>query len=76
VGARRRTVIVLHGNWLGRKRTQGSSVSGTTRLLLFVQLSSERTLEPVRRECSFAEKQESQLARLLVVPSESGDRVV
>jgi hypothetical protein len=36
-------------------------------LLLFVHLSSERTLEPVRRDCSFAEKQQPQAARLLVV---------
>jgi hypothetical protein len=38
-----------------------------SRLLLVVQLSSERTLEPVRKDCSFAEKQQPQAARLLVV---------
>jgi hypothetical protein len=35
-------------------------------LLVFVQPSSERTLDPVRRDNSFSEKQECQLARLLV----------
>jgi hypothetical protein len=35
--------------------------------LVFVHLSSERTLEPVRKDCSFAEKQESQPALMLVV---------
>jgi hypothetical protein len=37
----------------------------------FVQPSSERTLNPVRRDNSFAEKQESHPARLLVVLSDS-----
>jgi hypothetical protein len=37
----------------------------------FVHLKSERALEPVRKDCSFAEKQQPQLARLLVVRSES-----
>jgi hypothetical protein len=41
------------------------------RLLRFVHLSSERTLEPVRKDCSFAEKQQPQAARLLVVRGES-----
>jgi len=36
-------------------------------LLPFVQPSSERTLDPVRRDNSFPEKQESRFARLLVV---------
>jgi hypothetical protein len=35
-------------------------------LLVFVQPSSERTREPVREDCSFAEKQECHPARLLV----------
>ena len=34
-----------------------------------VQLSSERTLEPVRKDCSFAEKQQPQPARPLGVRS-------
>ena len=34
-----------------------------------VQPSSERTLDPVRRNSSFAEKQESHLTRLLAVRS-------
>ena len=38
-------------------------------LLRFVQLSSERTLEPLRQDSSFAEKQESHPALLVVVPS-------
>jgi hypothetical protein len=37
----------------------------------FVQPSSARPVEPVRRDSSFAEKQESYPALLLVVPSES-----
>jgi hypothetical protein len=37
-------------------------------LLVVVQPSSARTLDPVRRDNSFAEKQESHPARLLVVP--------
>jgi hypothetical protein len=37
------------------------------RLLRFVQLSSERTLEPVRQDSSLAEKQESDPALLVVV---------
>jgi hypothetical protein len=40
-------------------------------LLLVVQLSSERTLEPVRRDSSFATKQESPFALLVVVHSRS-----
>jgi hypothetical protein len=40
-------------------------------LLIFVQERSELTLDPVRRDNSFAEKQESHPARLLVVPSGS-----
>jgi hypothetical protein len=34
---------------------------GAGRLLVFVQLSSDRTLDPVRRDNSFPEKQESTL---------------
>ena len=37
------------------------------RLLSFVHLSSERTLEPVHQDSSFAAKQESHAALLLVV---------
>jgi hypothetical protein len=37
------------------------------RLPVLVQPSSERTLDPVRRDNSFAEKQESHSARLLIV---------
>jgi hypothetical protein len=40
-----------------------------SRLLVVVQPSSEPTLDPVRRDNSFPEKQESQLARLLAVRS-------
>jgi hypothetical protein len=36
-------------------------------LLVFVQSSSERTLNQARRDNSFPEKQDSHLARLLVV---------
>ncbi len=38
-----------------------------SRLLVVVHLSSERTVEPVRQDSSFAEKQESHPALLLVV---------
>ena len=38
-------------------------------LRLIVQLSSERTLEPVRRDSCFAEKQESDPALVLAVRS-------
>jgi len=41
------------------------------RLLLLVHLSSDRTVEPVRQDSSFAEKQESHPALLLVVRRES-----
>jgi hypothetical protein len=44
------------------------------RLLRFVQLSSERTLEPVREDSSFAEKQESHRALLVVVQLDSKRR--
>jgi hypothetical protein len=44
-------------------------------LLLIVQLSSERTLEPVRKDCSFAEKQVSRPALLFLVRSGRGMRV-
>jgi hypothetical protein len=59
---------------------QGSGTLATERgrrRLLLVQPSSERTLEPMRRDCSSAEKQEPQLALLFVVPGSrlvSGDR--
>jgi hypothetical protein len=43
--------------------------SPASRLLVLVHLSSERAVEPVRRDSPFAEKQESHLALLLVVPS-------
>ena len=46
------------------------------RLFLVVQLSSERTLERVRQDSSFAEKQQPQPARLLVVRSGSGARAL
>src|SRR4051794_3297675 len=48
-----------------------------TALLRVVHLSSERTVEPVRQDSSFAEKQESHPARLLIVRrvSEPGGRV-
>jgi hypothetical protein len=39
-------------------------------LLAFVHLSSQRTLEPVRQDGCFAEKQEPHPALLLIVPSE------
>ena len=42
-------------------------------LLRFVQPSSARPVEPVRRDSSFAEKQESYPALLLVVQGERGD---
>jgi hypothetical protein len=38
------------------------------RLLRYVHLSSERTLEPVRQDGSFAEKQQSHGALLFLVP--------
>jgi hypothetical protein len=41
------------------------------RLLVVVQPSSELTLDPVRRDASFPEKQASHPARLLVVQFES-----
>jgi hypothetical protein len=41
---------------------------GWSSLLRFVHPSSERLVEPVRQDNSFAEKQEPQPARLLVVP--------
>jgi hypothetical protein len=40
------------------------------RLLTFVRLSSERARQAVRQECSFAKKQESPPALLVVVLSE------
>jgi hypothetical protein len=43
-------------------------------LPLFVHLSSERMLEPVRRDSFFAEKRESHPARLLIVQLESVGR--
>jgi hypothetical protein len=43
-------------------------------LLLIVHLNSERTLESVRQDCSFAEKQQPRPARLVVVPSGHLDR--
>jgi hypothetical protein len=45
-----------------------------SRLLVVVQPSSERTLDPVRRDNSVVEKQESHPARLLVVQGERGGR--
>jgi hypothetical protein len=59
-------------------RQNSSGASGrrqVQRLLRFVQLSSERTLEPVRQDSSFAKKQESPAARLVLVFYEVG-RVV
>jgi hypothetical protein len=49
-------------------REPTSAPSGLSRLV-FVQLSSERTLEPVRQDSSFDEKEESHLAFLVVVRS-------
>jgi hypothetical protein len=43
---------------------------GVVALLHLVQLSSERTLEPARKVCSFAEKQVSRPAQLSLVRSE------
>ena len=40
-----------------------------SRLLVVVYRSSERTVEPVRQDSSFAEKQEPHPALVLVVPS-------
>src|SRR5215216_5679244 len=63
---------VTLGEWT-RSRVKGAAgISprvACRRLLCFVQPSSEWTFAPVRRENSFPEKQESHLARLLVVHS-------
>jgi hypothetical protein len=52
-------------------RANGSSASPALEvidpLLRFVHLSSERTVEPVRQDSSFAEMQEPHSALLLVV---------
>ena len=45
------------------------SPGGCRALSRFVHRSSERTVEPVRQDSSFAEKQESHPARLLIVRS-------
>ena len=42
------------------------------RLLVVVHLNSERTLEPVRQDCSFAEKQQSHRALLFLVCMKEG----
>ena len=42
-------------------------------LLVFVHPSSERTLEPVRQDGSFAEKQQSHPALLFLVQGERGE---
>ena len=56
----------------GKEQPAGSRASCRP-LLRFVQLSSERTLEPVRQDSSFAEKQESHPALLVVVQLSSKD---
>src|SRR3954454_6459424 len=45
----------------------GRSIPDSETLPLFVHPSSERLIEPVRQDSSFAEKQESHPTRLLVV---------
>jgi hypothetical protein len=45
------------------------------RLLRFVQLSSERARQAVRQDCSFAKKQESPYALLVVVQASNIRRV-
>jgi hypothetical protein len=49
--------------------------SVASRLLLVVRLSSERARQPVRQDCSFAKKQESPHARLVLVLSRSKRRL-
>jgi hypothetical protein len=49
---------------------RSSTTSSGFDIALIVQLSSERELEPMRRDCSSAEKQEPQLALLFVVRCE------
>jgi hypothetical protein len=45
---------------------------GAGRLLVFVQLSSKRTVEPVHQDGSFAEKQQSHPALLFLVQGQRG----
>ena len=49
------------------RSSQRGSRASRRPLLRFVRLSSERTLEPVRQDCSFAKKRQSHPALLLVV---------
>jgi hypothetical protein len=58
-----------------RVRLHAIAPRGRSGLSRFVHLSSERTLEPVRKDCSFAEKQEPQPALLLVVRCASDGRL-
>lgn len=53
----------------GARRARNGT-SGAVGLLLFVHLNSERTVEPVRQDGSFAEKQQSYRAHLFLVPSD------
>jgi hypothetical protein len=46
---------------------------GWNSLLRFVRLSSERARQAVRQDCSFATKQESRPALLVVVPQQAPD---
>jgi hypothetical protein len=59
-------------NVIARSRSFGALAA----LFLIVHPSSDRTLDPVRRDNSFAEKQESHAARLLVVRSDGLSRTV
>jgi hypothetical protein len=54
---------------LSKEQRASRSASRAGTLLVFVHPSSERTLDPARRDNSFPEKQECHVARLLVVPS-------
>jgi hypothetical protein len=62
LGSGRRT---LRASW--RSGALATPATRGSRPVLFVHLSSERTLEPVRQDSSFAEKHESHTALLLVV---------
>jgi hypothetical protein len=72
----RRLTLVRIGRELAASRharlSKEQRIIGSRRgrpLLRFVHLSSERTVEPVRKDRSFAEKQQPQPAGLLVVLS-------
>jgi hypothetical protein len=64
-------VYLPAGKLVGGGTEPATAVAGdrSDPLLLLVQLSSERTVEPVRQDSSFAEKQESHPALLLLVLS-------